>query len=66
MARSRWGSTLEDMAQEADVNPVAGAAFRQKSVKADAHRKAQEDFAAAIEARVAATENQATSETQTD
>jgi flavodoxin len=53
MARSRWGSTLEDMAQQAEVNPVAGAAFRRKDVKHDQHRKALEDFAAAIGAKLA-------------
>lgn len=52
MGRSRWGSTLEDMGEQAGALPIAGAAFRQKDVKHDQHRKALEDFAAAIRAKV--------------
>ncbi len=54
MARSRWGSTLEDMGEQSGALPLAGAAFRRKDVKHDRHRKALEDFAAAINAKVTA------------
>jgi flavodoxin len=50
LMRTNWGATFDDMGDAAGLEPSVGAAFRQKDVKADSHRKALEDFAAAIRA----------------
>ena len=50
LMRTNWGSTFDDMGEACGLEPAVGAAFRQKDVKSDNHRKALEDFAAAIRA----------------